>query len=429
MSTTEAELKRRHENEVERLLREQGAWLRETIEDLCGQTAGEHIDRVEEAVRRELWRTLNEAEEARQVSRSRVHATASVAALDELRHLQASGACPQPAAGDEGDRAERAAAGAALRQRIERLPTSRRTAIKLHLQGFHATEVASFLGWNVRRTGPRLQRALRAVRGGAVDGTSWDPLGVRSLYVEQTRRHGDRDQCPTPAALLELSRGDADAEERRRCGRHMADCSDCSGEYRSLQRHPLQEWSSTATPRQDALRPFNRTLHRWCTVAATTGLLLTLAMAFWQTSLLTTIEAGAAKRPDGDDADLPQPPPYAVLGEPPALLAWPADPSAADRPQRFDDVPARYRVRLFDPQGALLDDATLLAQNSYLLPGAVRERLSAGGRFLWTVDSALQRIGPLWFEIRVPTEGQPAGGEESASGPPPLPSAASRGVG
>jgi hypothetical protein len=83
-----------------------------------------------------------------------------------------------------------------------------------------------------------------------------------------------------------------------------------------------------------------------------------------------------------------------VLAEPPATLAWPAQPGATG-----------YRLKLFRGDASPLWQ-TEVTEPPASLPAEIRLGMREGGSWYWTVEAVgpvqRRRQGPFWFELRPP---------------------------
>ena len=130
------------------------------------------FDEVLQDVRIRLWRALSTPERILAIPPSYVYQTAASAALDLIRRRK-----PRPSSDLvilEETRASRSAdpedrlALAELREELTRalafLVKSRRRVVRLHLGGYHRSEIAARLGWSEDKTRNLLYRGLADLR-------------------------------------------------------------------------------------------------------------------------------------------------------------------------------------------------------------------------------------------------------------------------
>jgi RNA polymerase sigma-70 factor (ECF subfamily) len=130
------------------------------------------VDEVFQEVRIRLWRAMERRENPSDLPASYVYRTAMSAALDLIRRRRArreeelgvmhggeTGAAPDPERDLEADELARTVAEA-----VEALTPSRRPVVRMHLAGYHRTEIAELLGWSEAKTRNLIYRGLAELR-------------------------------------------------------------------------------------------------------------------------------------------------------------------------------------------------------------------------------------------------------------------------
>lgn len=138
---------------------------------------GADLDEIAQDVRVRLWRALeHHGRPEAELTAAYAYRAAASAAIDLLRRrrselrpgrasfeeTQAVIASPE-AAGSEREMLEK------LETALERVPASRRPAVRLHLEGRHLTEIAALLGWTSASARNRLYRGLDDLRSALRD--------------------------------------------------------------------------------------------------------------------------------------------------------------------------------------------------------------------------------------------------------------------
>ncbi len=178
--------------------------------------------------------------------------------------------------------------------------------------------------------------------------------------------------------MTELAVGDLSGPERERLADHVVACRRCSEQYQILARTHAQALGQQSRTR--ALLP-------WITaagiaIAAAAGVLIVRSVRPEDALRGVRGTPGAVVPGDGTR-----------LGEPPAILRWPAQPGSEG-----------FRVRLFTSAGDALWEANAGDLQQLAVPESVRSRLRAGQSYFWTVEVQMplekQRLGPFTFTLR-----------------------------
>jgi RNA polymerase sigma-70 factor (ECF subfamily) len=126
-------------------------------------------DDLLQRVRIRIWRALERP--GMVVEAGYVHAAAVSSAIDILREERTRRAARQvellesdAAAGSAGPGAGEAELEAALERALARLESSRRVAVRMHLSGTHARDIARMCGWTPDRARNLLYRGLADLR-------------------------------------------------------------------------------------------------------------------------------------------------------------------------------------------------------------------------------------------------------------------------
>lgn len=135
------------------------------------------VDELCQEVRVRLWRALASGEKIADASASYVYRTAVSAAVDMIRRRRARPETPlsefsgeEPASQSRGwgtapdDVLERRHFAEQLASALDELPERRNVVVRLHLTGYHRTEIAQLLGWTEAKTRSLLYRGLADLR-------------------------------------------------------------------------------------------------------------------------------------------------------------------------------------------------------------------------------------------------------------------------
>lgn len=133
------------------------------------------VDEVMQDVRVRLWRARNREAIAGTINASYVHRTAMSAALDLIRRQRSRREeSLEMTTEDQGevltlgrdplqDLADRELADQILGA-VDSLPDNRRPVVRMHLAGYHRSEIAQLLGWSEAKTRNLLYRGLENLR-------------------------------------------------------------------------------------------------------------------------------------------------------------------------------------------------------------------------------------------------------------------------
>lgn len=173
------------DEKLERLLQEYGPALERMIGSLCPPHGAVDRDEVAQEVRLRLWRALR-SERVVERPASYLYRVAATAAIDAVRRVKArreeqmgtatSAGAPGRLLGVEDARpgperlALSAEAAARLARALDGLAEDRRTAVKLHLQGFTTNEIADLLGWTEARARNLVSRGMKDLRSRLEEG-------------------------------------------------------------------------------------------------------------------------------------------------------------------------------------------------------------------------------------------------------------------
>lgn len=161
---------------IERMVRD---WAR-TIRAAAARygIGGDDLDEIAQDVRVRLWRALEHRDPSgSELTAAYAYRAASSAAVDMLRRRRSE----QRPGRQPLDAAESVIAGGAegvlseaeilrrLEAALERIPVSRRPAVRLHLEGHHLTEIAALLGWTQASARNRLYRGLEDLKAALLD--------------------------------------------------------------------------------------------------------------------------------------------------------------------------------------------------------------------------------------------------------------------
>jgi len=130
------------------------------------------IGEAEQEVRIRLWRVCGNPENITKLSASYLQRVVTTAILDLLRRRRRAAMhdpvedlpLPAPGPGPDAD-AEAASLGIVVQAGVNSLGLSRRTVVKLHLEGFRRDEIEALLGWSEAKTRNLLYRGLSDLRG------------------------------------------------------------------------------------------------------------------------------------------------------------------------------------------------------------------------------------------------------------------------
>lgn len=133
------------------------------------------LDEMEQEVRLRLWRALGTSERVNAAKTSYLYQTAMSATLDMIRRRRArpeedldaveSADAPDVPSGAAPDSIfEQSELGARIDQAVSELPDPRDVVVRLHLTGYHRTEIADLLGWSEPKVRNLLYRGLEDLR-------------------------------------------------------------------------------------------------------------------------------------------------------------------------------------------------------------------------------------------------------------------------
>jgi RNA polymerase sigma-70 factor (ECF subfamily) len=158
---------------LERLLAIHAARLQALVDQHCGRSPGLDPADVAQEVRIRLWKAL-ERDQSEGFPASYVQRVVATVVVDALRRSAVRAADPLPEdeahalAAGEADRPERRAASdqalAGLDAALAALPQRRRVAVRLHLQGFVAAEIAALCRVSVDAVRKLVERGLEELR-------------------------------------------------------------------------------------------------------------------------------------------------------------------------------------------------------------------------------------------------------------------------
>lgn len=165
------------EERLDAMLREHGGLLRSVVARVCPRSLGINVDDVAQDARVRLWRAIESEREIASPA-SYVARVATTAALDAIRRVKARKeehrglsedivhdddrriAAPAARGGDPEELASRRELAAAIERALATVAPARRTAVRLHLQGFSSVEIAALLDWSEPRARNLAYRGL-----------------------------------------------------------------------------------------------------------------------------------------------------------------------------------------------------------------------------------------------------------------------------
>jgi len=233
----------------------------------------------------------------------------------------------------------------------------------------------------------------------APDLPGMDPVEVarlREAFAAGTGRPAP-EACPAPGRLWEAAAGDLPADELRTVVDHLAECPDCSEEWRlalavreeteERVRHP--EPAAAPSARWSALP---RTVRQWAAAAAVAVIGLGLAGVWWSQQQGPD---GPAVYRDAEDVAieslLPEGEP---LSREEPVLHWSAGPEGST-----------YDVLVSTEDTAdFVAEATGLAEPEYRLPDEALESLPSGATIFWQVEATTPeggRIASVTFVTKI----------------------------
>ena len=233
---------------------------------------------------------------------------------------------------------------------------------------------------------------------------------LRDLYVVATTTE-DRDDCLSAETLTAVATREATEVERDRALDHIATCSHCAQELRTLR--TLKPWARevvrelplstrpTLVPEggpSSLAPPTARRATSWprqALLAAGLAAVVLGGFFFGQSASQSADPRRDVLR--GTAEATVRPAPDARLHEAPSLFTWVPEQGATS-----------YRLRLFDAGARTLWESRASAETFAKLPADVRANLQPGRSFLWTVeirgDVQTQTAGPFWFHLEAPSK-------------------------
>jgi RNA polymerase sigma factor (sigma-70 family) len=140
------------------------------------------ITEAEQEVRIRLWRVCGTSENVARLSASYLQRVVTTAVLDLLRRRRRAAThdpveelpLPAPGPGPDAD-VEAASLGMLVRAGVDALAASRRTVVRLYLDGYRRDEIEALLGWTEAKTRNLLYRGLADLREYLVArGVEWE---------------------------------------------------------------------------------------------------------------------------------------------------------------------------------------------------------------------------------------------------------------
>jgi hypothetical protein len=211
---------------------------------------------------------------------------------------------------------------------------------------------------------------------------------LKHLYQLHTARAGRLD-CASPETFVQAADGDLSSSERARLADHLSECSDCSREYRLV----LNSAPARVHPKpQSPIRLISRSPRlRWPSIATAAVVVIAVSASILVWRSQQQVEPSQeAIRGAGSIAIEVQPPHRALLDEAPRELKWSTIESADT-----------HQVSLFDFESTPLWVSEPSAENSVVLPEAVRQRLERGKPFYWrvTAQRGVERLRSELFQF------------------------------
>lgn len=171
------------ERRLAAILESYGRALKDAVARVCRGPLGLQRDEIEQEARIRLWRALARDTAIADI-RPYLHRIVATAAIDAMRQVRSRREVPlDPAPDPDRDRdrpaprhepeaggasPERIAAGRELVEVVQgvlaRLPTNRRRAVSLHLQGFTSEEIAQLMAWTEPKARNLVYRGLADLR-------------------------------------------------------------------------------------------------------------------------------------------------------------------------------------------------------------------------------------------------------------------------
>jgi RNA polymerase sigma factor (sigma-70 family) len=166
----------------EKIVREYGRFLRQTIIRVCPKDLGLQYDEIEQEARLRLWRALESEREIHHLS-SYLYRIAVTATLDAVKRVKRkreeqmlldeddtedNNIAPHVLVADPNQAPDQTAVRRQLvskvKEAMRKLPDNRRTAVGLHLEGMTTQEIANLLGWSEPKARNLVYRGLSDVR-------------------------------------------------------------------------------------------------------------------------------------------------------------------------------------------------------------------------------------------------------------------------
>jgi hypothetical protein len=200
---------------------------------------------------------------------------------------------------------------------------------------------------------------------------------LKHLYQLHTARSGRRGlECLSAEMFIRAGAGELSGDERGRLADHLAECSDCSQEYRIV----ISSAVLLAQPiprRAVRLAPVPIRL-RWPAIV-TTAVLVVIAVSasviVWRSQQQVEVSQDTIRGAASIAIEV-QPPNHALLDVAPRELSW-SPVEAADS----------HQVSLYDFESTPIWESQPSAQTSVVLPEPVRQRLGRGQPFYWRVTA------------------------------------------
>lgn len=133
------------------------------------------LDEMEQEVRLRLWRALSTSDRVRDAKTSYLYQTAVSATLDMIRRrrarpeedldaMEASESPGVPVSDAPDAELEQNELVGRIAHAVDDLPEPRDVVVRLHLSGYHRTEIAELLGWTEPKVRNLLYRGLEDLR-------------------------------------------------------------------------------------------------------------------------------------------------------------------------------------------------------------------------------------------------------------------------